>query len=151
MKLYLKPLCDFASINYKEDNITRKERGDAGYDLFAMNDVIVEPFKVSKIQLGVACEPFELNYHGYYLYPRSSISKTPLIMANSVGIIDAGYRGEICGMVRNCTSELYIVKKGDKLFQLCSPDLKPLDITITANLSDSIRGENGFGSTGSKI
>lgn len=150
MKLYLKPLCEFASINYKEDNITRSERGDAGYDLFAMNDVIVEPFKVSKIQLGVACEPFESNYHGYYLYPRSSISKTSLIMANSVGIIDAGYRGEICGMVRNCTSELYIVKKGDKLFQLCSPDLKPIDITITINLSDSIRGENGFGSTGLK-
>lgn len=151
MKLYLKPLCEFASINYKEDNITRAERCDAGYDLFAMNDVIVEPFKVSKIQLGVACEPFDSNYHGYYLYPRSSISKTPLIMANSVGIIDAGYRGEICGMVRNCTSELYIVKKGEKLFQLCSPDLKPIDITITTNLSDSIRGENGFGSTGSKI
>jgi len=150
MKLYLKPLCDFASANYKSDtnNLTRN---DSGYDLFSTHDINIEPWKVSKIPLGVACAPDNVNYYGYYLYPRSSISKTPLMLANSVGIIDAGYRGEICAMVRNCSNDLYTIKQGDKLFQLCAPDLKPLDITIINELPESERGTNGFGSTGLNI
>jgi dUTP pyrophosphatase len=70
------------------------------------------------------------------------------MLANSVGIIDAGYRGEICAMVRNCSNDLYTIKQGDRLFQLCSPDLKPLDIIIVNELSESERGIGGFGSTG---
>ena len=151
MKLFLQPLCDFAKQYYQEDNVSRQERGDAGYDLFSVCELIVEPFAVVKIPLGVACAPYDTNYHGYYLYPRSSIYKTPLIMANSVGIIDAGYRGEICAMVRNCSNDLYTIKQGDRLFQLCSPDLKPLDIIIVNKLPESERGTNGFGSTGTGI
>jgi dUTP pyrophosphatase len=148
MKLFLQPLCDFAKQHYQEDNVSRQERGDAGYDLFSVCELVVEPFAVVKIPLGVACAPDDTNYHGYYLYPRSSISKTPLMMANSVGIIDAGYRGEICAMVRNCSQNSHIIRKGDKLFQLCAPDLKPINMTITDTLSDTVRGEGGFGSTG---
>ena len=147
MKLYLKPLDSFSSLNYKE-NKNNLSRYDSGYDLFSSIDIIVEPWKVSKVPLGVACAPDNENYYGYYLYPRSSISKTPLMLANSVGIIDAGYRGEICAMVRNCSNDLYTIKQGDRLFQLCSPDLKPLDIIIVNELSESERGTNGFGSTG---
>ena len=151
MKLYLKPLCVLALDNYKSNNIARSSRCDSGYDLFSTNQITVEPWKVSKIPLGIACAPDESNYHGYYLYPRSSISKTPLMLANSVGIIDAGYRGEICAMVRNCSNEPFFIAQGDKLFQLCSPDLKPLEITIINELPDSDRGNSGFGSTGLNI
>jgi dUTP pyrophosphatase len=73
------------------------------------------------------------------------------MLANSVGIIDAGYRGEICAMVRNCSNEPYLIALGDKLFQLCAPDLKPLEITIVNELSDSERSDSGFGSTGNNI
>ena len=150
MKLYLKPLNSFASDNYKSNTIN-SSRNDSGYDLFSTHDIYIEPWKVSKIPLGIACAPDNINYYGYYLYPRSSISKTPLMLANSVGIIDAGYRGEICAMVRNCSNDLYIIKQGDKFFQLCSPDLKPLDIIIVDELPCSERGINGFGSTGLNI
>lgn len=83
----------------------------------------------------------------YYLYPRSSIVKTQLIMLNSTGIIDAGYRGNICAFVYNTSDQEYIIEKGDRLFQICSGDLKPMTLNIVNTLSNSQRGSGGFGST----
>ena len=88
---------------------------------------------------------------GYYLYPRSSIYKTPLRLSNSVGIIDAGYRGNIMACVDNHGSEDYTIKKGTRLFQICSPDLKELKFKLSNTLSETSRGEGGFGSTGITI
>lgn len=85
----------------------------------------------------------------YYLVPRSSISKTPLIMVNSVGIIDAGYRGEIKVPLHNLGTENYTIKKGERLFQIVSRDLTPINLEITTSLSETSRGSGGFGSTGS--
>jgi len=67
----------------------------------------------------IACE--NLDNKAYYLFPRSSISKTPLRLANSIGLIDGGYRGEIVAMVDNIYDEDYEVKEGERYFQLvCS-------------------------------
>ena len=82
------------------------------------------------------------------LVPRSSISKTPLRMANSIGIIDAGYRGEIMAAVDNISDEDYMISPGDRLFQLVHPTLYPIHASVESNLSDTERGEGGFGSTG---
>ena len=113
-----------------------------------------------KIKLGIACEPIKIYgineddpaYKsakcGYYLYPRSSLSKTPLRLANSVGIIDSSYRGEIMAAVDNISGEDFEIKQGERLFQLCSPTLEPINYIITDELSDTERGEGGFGSTG---
>jgi len=147
MKLYLKCLTDYAKFIYKEDNSARLERGDSGYDVFCMDDIIVPPRSTVKVSLGIAVAPDQK--HGYYLYPRSSISKTQLRLANSVGIIDAGYRGEICAMVDNITDTEAQITKGQRLFQLCAPDLKPIIIEFVDNLDDTERGTGGFGSTGS--
>ena len=88
----------------------------------------------------------------YYLYARSSIYKTPLILANSVGIIDAGYRGEIMGafryIPRSDSDEEYTVKRGTRLLQICSRDLSPFSFSVVDELSETRRGEGGFGSTG---
>ena len=90
----------------------------------------------------------------YYLYPRSSISKTPLRMANSVGIIDAGYRGFIMGKTdwMNDGKEVYDVEKGIRLFQLCAYNLLPFDCIHIVEMEEglgekTIRGTGGFGST----
>ena len=69
-------------------------------------------------------------------------------MANSVGIIDAGYRGNIMAKVRNVSLNDTIVTENEKLFQICSPTLEPIKIKIVENLSNSSRGDGGFGSTG---
>jgi dUTP pyrophosphatase len=117
--------------------------GDSGVDLCFPCDVEFG-IETKLIGLGIQCE---MDYNGgYYLYPRSSIYKTPLRQSNSVGIIDAGYRGEIKAAI-DCRSP-YCIHKGERYFQICAPDLKPIRVVIVNNLSTTERGQNGFGSTG---
>jgi len=96
---------------------------------------------------------------GYYLYPRSSIVKTPFRLSNSVGIIDSGYRGEIMAVVDNIDSANNDMKicirkymsPMTRMFQICSPTLEPFLVEIVENEEDlgfTERGNNGFGSTG---
>jgi dUTP pyrophosphatase len=138
-------------INYYE-NFTSHHEGDSGIDLIVPNEIQVAGLKVGTIDHLIQCEMVnELNENvSYYLYPRSSISKTNFMMANSVGIIDAGYRGNIMAKVRNMSlneNEFSIIKENDKLFQICAPDLKPIKIKLVDELSDTSRGSGGFGST----
>lgn len=85
---------------------------------------------------------------GMKLYPRSSIIKTPLRLANGVGVIDSGYRGNIMG-VFDCFKP-YTAVTGCRLVQLCASSVFPIYVrAISYNeLSESNRGENGFGSSG---
>jgi hypothetical protein len=97
---------------------------------------------------------------GYYMYPRSSLSKTMLRLANSVGIIDAGYRGHLIGMfdvINNEGNSQYseVCYNGniyDRYLQICAPGLLPIIVEIVKNKEDlgeeTERGEGGFGSTG---
>jgi dUTP pyrophosphatase len=80
--------------------------------------------------------------------PRSSIAKTPLRQCNSIGLIDAGYRGEIMAAVDNIKNEAYTVEKGQRLFQLVAMDGSPIHFEIVDELTETTRGEGGFGSTG---
>ena len=81
--------------------------------------------------------------------PRSSISKTPLRLCNSIGLIDAGYRGEIMAAVDNIKDEDYIIDYGQRLFQIVAMDGSPLSFELVDTLSQTDRGAGGFGSTGS--
>jgi dUTP pyrophosphatase len=91
---------------------------------------------------------------GYYMYPRSSISKTPLMLANHTGIIDSGYRGNLIAAVRFLPSAkhstIYEVEKDTRLFQICHPQLCPVYVVMVdeVQLSLTERGSGGFGSTG---
>jgi dUTP pyrophosphatase len=86
----------------------------------------------------------------YLLVPRSSIVKTPFRMSNSIGIIDAGYRGNLMAYVDRLNNS-DILRENERLFQIVLPNLKPIDrIEIVDELSSSSRGTGGFGSTGLK-
>ena len=101
---------------------------------------------------------------GFYLYPRSSISKTRMRLANSVGIIDAGYRGDLIAAVDTIglfgsndiwhiwKETLSPIKKYDRYFQVCAPDLSPFLVHIVETEAElgapTTRGAGGFGSTG---
>ena len=142
--------------------------GDSGVDLHFPKDILCEPHKTTKISLDVKCsvynskqqELFEKGYkrdpeagepisQPFYIYPRSSIGKTPLRLANSVGIIDAQYRGNIIVQVDNISDDPYNIKKGQRLFQICSQDLTPFEnIKIVDSLLNTERGAKGLGSTG---
>jgi len=80
--------------------------------------------------------------------PRSSISKTPLRLSNSIALIDAGYRGEIMAAVDNIKDDIFYIKKGQRLFQLVSMDGSPINLELVNELTQTTRGEGGFGSTG---
>lgn len=152
MTLFIRP-----EITVKEyyENHTTYHDGDSGIDLFTPSDVIFQANELGKmVDLKIACEFYDVKkcelHHenkSYYLYPRSSISKTPLRLSNSVGIIDSGYRGNIIMALDNLSSENYTLKKGTRLVQICAGDLNPFKTKIVSELSNSSRGSGGFGST----
>lgn len=122
-------------------------------------------FVVHMVGMKIRCRMLDPNGKpcSYYLYPRSSISKTPLSLANSVGIIDAGYRGEIKTALRhtptvmvdrylkgfslNDATMVPIIIKNERLVQICAPNLGPIRVRIVDSLDSTDRGEGGFGST----
>tara|TARA_B100000767_G_C19627437_1_gene476752 strand:- start:37 stop:474 length:438 start_codon:yes stop_codon:yes gene_type:complete len=144
MKLLIKPFSQSIKSMYSKHG--HFHNGDAGIDLYALEDQLIEHGQTKKIHFGIACE--NLDSKPYLLIPRSSISKTPLRMSNSIGLIDAGYRGEIMASVDNIKKEDYLIKKNQRLFQLVSMVGSPIKISLVDNLSETERGEGGFGSTG---
>ncbi len=144
MRLRIKPLNDISKNIY--ENHDHFHEGDAGLDLYVLENILFKANETKLIKLGIACETE--SGIGYYLMPRSSISKTPLRMSNSIGLIDGGYRGEIMASCDNIKDYEYEIEKGQRLFQLVSPDLSAIKFNIVDKLSDTSRGEGGFGSTG---
>jgi len=144
MKLFIKPHNEKAWEFYQ--NHGHFHDGDAGLDLYVLEDIQFEPNETKAIKLGISCEPEDGK--AYYLFPRSSISKTPLRMANSIGLIDGGYRGEIIAMCDNIKSEPYTAEKGQRLFQLVATDSSPIHFELVEELEMTTRGTGGFGSTG---
>ena len=144
MKLLIKPLTDLAKEYYS--NHSHFHEGDAGLDLYILENQTIKAGETVKIKLGISCE--NTSQKGYFLFPRSSISKTPLRLANSIGLIDGGYRGEIMAVCDNIKDYDFSVSKGDRLFQLVSADLSTIEFKIVDDLSETTRGSGGFGSTG---
>ncbi len=145
MKLLIKPLNEIAEELYR--NHGHYHKGDAGLDIYVIDEMTFDPGETKAIRFGITCEP--VDGRAYYLIPRSSISKTPLRMSNSIGLIDGGYRGEIMAMCDNIKTERYTVTHGQRLFQLVAADSSPIEFELTNALSDTTRGMGGFGSTGS--
>jgi len=134
---------------------------DSGFDLFIPENVTFsDAFKTNMIDLNIICEMKEYNPTNdtlsncaYFVFPRSSLSKTPLMLANHTGIIDSGYRGNIKAAFRylpfeNATS--FSTQKYQRLLQICHPSLCKVYVKLVdfSTLSTSERGQGGFGSTG---
>jgi dUTP pyrophosphatase len=123
--------------------------GDSGFDLFFPEDITVLPGEQKIIDLQIKIRAQHNNkMSSFLLIPRSSISKTPLRMSNSVGLIDKLYRGPILVCIDNIKNYPYNITKGDRLFQIVSPDLSPITTSIVYDLDNTSRGEGGLGSTG---
>jgi dUTP pyrophosphatase len=147
---------------------------DSGFDLGLPSDFNITKVCSNKIPLGIQCAMYmyvrrdtggaaagasaDLNTtievpQAYYLYPRSSIIKTPLRLSNSVGIIDSGYRGEITAVVDKVDNQVdsFQIRAMDRYFQLCHPSLMPFKVIIVDTIEElglTARGDGGFGSTG---
>lgn len=147
--LSIKLLRDDPKLREHYANIDQKgHAGDSGINLAFPEDLEISPRKVTFIKLGVAAAMTKIGKpSSYFLMPRSSIAKTPLILANSVGLIDAGYRGELIAAVRNLSDVPFFIQKGTSLFQVVAPNAKPIKVSIVDELSMTSRGSGGFGST----
>jgi len=133
---------------------------DSGFDLFVPEQtVFTNPLKSEFIDFQLKVEMLycdvqtdKISNTAFTVHPRSSISKTPLMLSNHTGIIDSGYRGSLIGAFRWLTVEglQYTVEKNTRLVQICHPSLCPIYVVIVDEslLSTTIRGDGGFGSTG---
>lgn len=141
------------------ENVYHDIYADSGFDLFVPKEQMFSSSMATKVDLMVKCEMVRHENRinipsAFYLYPRSSISKTKFRLANNVGIIDRGYRGNLGAMfdVVNANNEDYVrCDKHTRLLQICAPNLCLFKIVIVesdSELSSTRRGSGGFGSTG---
>ena len=121
----------------------------AGADLYSIEAVTVEPHKTVLVHTGLALEIPE-GYAGL-IFARSGLAcKRGLAPANKVGVIDADYRGEIMVALHNHTEAPVSIDAGERVAQLAIMPFLKADFEICDELSDTVRGEGGFGSTGKK-
>lgn len=122
--------------------------GDAGLDLASAVDAKVGPGERAMIPTGVAVAIPD--GHAGLVLPRSGLaSREGLTLANSPGLIDAGYRGEVTCAVVNLDRELPVsIKRGDRIAQLVIVPVPLVEPVWAEELPPSQRGEGGFGSTG---
>lgn len=118
----------------------------AGMDFYQPQSVVIEPHQTQYVTLGLMVEIPK----GYMLMlaPRSSMSKTPLVIPNSFGVIDADYRGEIKGIFKNTSDVAYTIQKGDRLLQGILVPVGALNLLEVDELTETARGTGGIGSTG---
>ena len=136
---------------------------NSGFDLFVPIDTAFMRENANQmINHEVKCEMTFCNRRkghcspsAYTMHPRSSISKTQLMLSNHTGIIDSGYRGNLIGAFRWLKTEAddiqYTVPKHTRLLQVCLPTLHPIFVVMVkdeSELTGTSRGEGGFGSTG---
>ena len=127
----------------------RAHSGDAGLDLRAATEVVVGPGERAKIPTGLAVAIPE--GHAGLVLPRSGLaSRHGLTLANSPGLIDAGYRGEVlCAVVNLDPRDPVRIARGDRIAQLVVVEIPKLEAVWARELPETARGEGGFGSTGS--
>ena len=150
-------------INTHNGNLYRNEFPDSGFDLFVPENIVFDraieskfiDFQVKTEMIYVDINNRTYNNCAFTVHPRSSISKTPLMLANHTGIIDSGYRGSIIGAFRwlpypNDENTTYTVEQNTRLVQICHPTLCPIYVILVSEnaLSTTERGGGGFGSTG---
>jgi len=137
---------------------------DSGFDLFipqnhvsiSEGNYLVGHNETKLIDLGIQCAAYHyVNFTSkvpapqpFCVYARSSIYKTPFRLANNVGIIDSGYRGNLKAAFDNVTDGRAALTPYTRLLQICMPNLVPFQIEIVDELDNTSRGAGGFGSTG---
>lgn len=153
-------LYKFHITNHNTEMISN-EFPNSGFDLMLLQDVkFTMPFTTVLVDLGLKMEMYHRNpalgrydSTAFHMLPRSSLSKTPLIQSNHVGVIDSGYRGNLKVPLRFLPEsgiESYTTEAKSRLVQVCHPSLCPIYVVLMEenDLSSSSRGSGGFGSTG---
>ena len=121
--------------------------GSAGYDIFSIESVTIEPGSRLLVRTGISLEVPE--YYYIRVAPRSGLSVRGIDVG--AGVIDSSYRGEVKVLLINNSKEFYNVQEGDRIAQLIMERCGNAEISVLEyydELSMSERGQNGFGSSG---
>ena len=126
-----------------------KTEGAAGMDLCA---AISEPLELKPLERTLIPTGLKIDLeHGYeaQIRPRSGMSiKHGITLINCVGTIDEDYRGEVCVPVVNISNETYTIQPQERIAQMVISKYEQAKIEVVTKLTETIRGEGGFGSTG---
>jgi dUTP pyrophosphatase len=145
MKINIKKLNDNAVVP------TYGSEFAAGADLYACIDeaVTIMPNETKLIKTGFSLE-LPIGYAAF-IYARSGLaSKRGLAPANKVGVVDCDYRGEVMVALHNHSNTEQVVEKGERIAQMVIAPYITAEFCVVDELSDTVRGEGGFGSTGTK-
>ncbi|HIS88476.1 TPA: dUTP diphosphatase [Candidatus Avigastranaerophilus faecigallinarum] len=126
-----------------------KTEGSSGMDLYAAIDkeITLKPLERVLVPTGIKIE-IPLEYEAQ-IRARSGLSvKHGITLINAVGTVDADYRGEVCVGLVNLSNEEYTIKPDDRIAQMVIAKVEKAEIEVTTELTESARGEGGFGSTG---
>ena len=127
-----------------------KTEGAAGMDLCA---AIAEPIALKPLERKLIPTGLKIELeHGYeaQIRPRSGLSiKHGISLINCVGTVDEDYRGEVCIPLVNLSNQSYVIQPGERVAQMIIAKYEQAKIEVVTELSDTVRGEGGFGSTGS--
>ena len=138
-------------LNEKATIPTYGSEFSAGADLYALADepITIAPHETVLVHTGVAME-IPTGYVGLVFARSGLATKRALAPANKVGVIDSDYRGEIMVALHNHGSEAKTIENGERIAQLVLVPYLTADFDEVDELSDTVRGEGGFGSTGRK-
>ena len=126
---------------------TRAHPGDAGADLHSVDEVVIPPGERREVGTGLALAIPE-GYAGF-VQPRSGLAfKHGIMVVNSPGLIDAGYRGEVRISLYNSGSQPFAVAAGERIAQLVVQRVAEPQFVVREELPDTVRGPGGFGSSG---
>jgi len=129
----------------KEANLPKKQRpGDAAWDLYAIENVTLNPFEPKIVRCGLACDipPG----HKILIYGRSGLATRGVF--THIGTVDETYRGEVGPILINLVMKPYQIYEGDRVGQIVVVPTHDADFIVTEELSESVRGIHGFGSSG---
>lgn len=124
--------------------------GAAGVDLCACIDeeIILPPGQVAKVPTGLAIELPNINVVAFICARSGLATKFGITLANGVGVIDSDYRGEIQVPMINHSTEVFVIKNGERIAQMLFMPVFKAELVEVESLHDTVRGEGGFGSTG---
>ena len=139
----------FKKLDPKAQAPTYGSPSAAGADLYALEGAVLQAGETVLIHTGIAMEIPEGN--AGLIYARSGLAtKRGLAPANKVGVIDADYRGEIMVSLHNHSGKEQRIDEGERIAQLVVTPFLRVEFSLADDLSDTLRGAGGFGSTGTK-
>jgi dUTP pyrophosphatase len=131
-----------------EDLVPQRQHiSDSGFDLKSREELLLRAGEIALVPTGLFLElPL---YYEAQVRPRSGLAaRSGITVLNSPGTVDAGYRGEVQAILINHSKEDFKINRGDRIAQMVIQKIPEVELVVIEDLSESDRGEGGFGSTG---